>query len=255
MSGSAALVTRLRAAGCVFAEDEARMLVEAAESDDHLERMVTSRIEGVPLESVLGWVDFCGLRLAVEPGVFVPRRRTELLVSTADERGLAGRTVVDLCCGTGAVGAALLAAEPTASVFATDIDPAAVHNARRNLPPGAVFEGDLFLGLPERLRGRVDLVAANAPYVPTGEIANLPREARLFEARAALDGGADGLDLHRRIAAVAPEWLAPGGWLIVESSRRQAPETAALFERAGLSARIIRSNKLDATAVVGVRRR
>jgi release factor glutamine methyltransferase len=252
MIGSTALVERLRDAGCVFAEDEARMLVEAAESDAHLERMVASRINGLPLEVVLGWVEFCGVRLAVEPGVFVPRRRTELLVRAAAEGGLSGRTVIDLCCGTGAVAAALLAVDPTVSVFATDIDPAAVRNARRNLPPDAVFEGDLFAALPGRLRGRIDLVVANAPYVPTGEIANMPREARLFEAPAALDGGVDGLDLHRRITAAAPEWLAPGARLIIESSERQAPATAELAERAGLRARITRSRKLDATAVVCV---
>ncbi|GAB3606940.1 putative protein N(5)-glutamine methyltransferase [Conyzicola nivalis] len=250
MSDPAELVARLRAAGCVFAEDEARMLVDAADSEVELERMVASRVEGLPLERVLGWVEFAGLRLAVDPGVFVPRRRTELLVRCATELGLAGRTVVDLCCGTGAVGAALLAAEPTVAVFATDIDPAAVRNARRNLPPESVFEGDLFAPLPGRLRGRVDLVVANAPYVPTDAIAMMPREARLFEALVALDGGIDGLDLHRRITAEAAEWLAPGGRLIIESSERQAASTVRVARAAGLSARVRRSDELDGTAVV-----
>ncbi len=231
------------------------MLVEAAESEADLERMVASRVDGLPLETVLGAVEFAGLRLAGEPGVFVPRRRTELLVRCATEVDLAGRTVVDLCCGTGAVGAALLAAEPTITVLATDIDPAAVHNARRNLPADAVFEGDLFAPLPQRLRGGVDLVVANAPYVPTDHIAWMPREARLFEARVALDGGVDGLDLHRRITADAPHWLAPGGRLIIESSERQAAATLELAERAGLNARVARSAELDATAVVCTRER
>ena len=249
------LVARLRAAGCVFAEDEARMLVETASSSAELERMVASRIDGTPLELVLGWVEFDGLRLVVEPGVFVPRRRTELLVRCAAELGVAGRVIVDLCCGLGAVAAALAAREPTIDVYAADIDPAAVANARRNVEPARVFEGDLFAALPSRLRGRLDMVVANAPYVPTDAIATMPREARLFEATVALDGGADGLDLHRRIAAEAPEWLAPSGHLLIETSVRQAPLTAALFERAGLSARIVHDDDLDGTVVVGTRGR
>jgi len=245
------LVLRLRAAGCVYAEDEARMLVETAASADELERMVASRVEGLPLELVLGWVEFDGLRLVVEPGVFVPRRRTELLVRSAAEFALPGSTVVDLCCGLGAVGAALLAREPSLRLSAADVDPAAVHNARRNLAAETVFEGDLYAALPGRLRGTVDVIAANAPYVPTDAIATMPREARLFEATVALDGGADGLDLHRRIAAAAPEWLAPGGHLLIESSERQAPVTAALFERAGLSTSIVHDDDLDGTVVIG----
>lgn len=245
------LVARLRAAGCVFAEDEARMLVETATSDADLEKMVASRVAGLPLELVLGWVDFDGLRLVVEAGVFVPRRRTELLVRVAAGLGLSGRTVLDLCCGLGAVGAALLAREPAIDLYAADIDAAAVHNARRNLDPARVFEGDLYDALPGRLRGRVDVVVANAPYVPTDAIATMPREARLFEATVALDGGPDGLDLHRRIVAAAPDWLAPGGRLLIESSERQAPVTAALFERAGLTAHIVHDDELDGTVVVG----
>jgi len=248
-----ALVTRLRAAGCVFAEDEARMLVQTATSPDDLERMVASRVSGLPLELVLGWVEFDGLRLAVEPGVFVPRRRTEVLVRCAAELGLAGRVVVDLCCGLGAVGAALLARQPGTELYAADIDPAAVHNARRNLEPGRVFEGDLYAALPARLRGQVDVIVANAPYVPTDAIATMPREARLFEAAVALDGGFDGLDLHRRIAAEAAEWLSPAGHLLIESSVRQAPLTSALFERAGFGARVVHDDDLDGTVVIGTR--
>jgi len=245
------LVARLRAAGCVFAEDEAHMLVETAASPAELERMVAARVAGRPLELVLGWVGFDGLRLAVDAGVFVPRRRTELLVRTAAAPGLAGRTVVDLCCGLGAVGAALLARRPDLDLYAADIDPAAVRNARRNIDPSHVFEGDLFDALPGRLRGRVDVVVANAPYVPTAAIATMPREARLFEAAVALDGGIDGLDLHRRIATAAPDWLAPGGRLLIESSERQAPETARIMERTGLLAHIVHDDELDGTVVVG----
>ena len=245
------LVARLRAAGCVYAEDEARMLVETAASPADLENMVASRIAGLPLEVVLGWVEFDGLRLVVEAGVFVPRRRTETLVLCANDLDLAGRTVVDLCCGLGAVGAALLNRNATIELYAADIDPVAVHNARRNLEPQRVFEGDLFAALPPELLGTVDVIVANAPYVPTASIEMMPREARLFEAVVALDGGADGLDLHRRIVADAARWLAPAGHLLIESSERQAPATAELFERAGFTARIVHNDELDGTVVVG----
>jgi release factor glutamine methyltransferase len=254
MSGPAppaGLVDRLRAAGCVFAEEEAVLLVGAAEDEAGLERLVAGRVRGVPLEQLLGWAEFCGLRLQVAPGVFVPRRRTELLVAVALE-DLSGReAVVDLGCGTGAIAAALLAAVPGLDVWATDIDPAAVACARTNLPPGRVVEGDLYAGLPDELRGCVALLAANAPYVPTDAIATMPPEARDHEARVALDGGADGLDVQRRVIAGAPGWLAPGGRLLVETSTRQADRTAAAMTDAGLAAEVRHDADLDGTVAVG----
>src|SRR6266702_3493316 len=105
-----AVVTRLRAAGCVFAEDEARLLIAAAATPADLTAMVARRVAGLPLEHVLGWAEFCGLRIAIDPGVFVPRRRTELLVRQAAALTRSQDVVVDLCCGSGAVGAALVAA-------------------------------------------------------------------------------------------------------------------------------------------------
>jgi release factor glutamine methyltransferase len=255
------VVVRLRAAGCVFAEDEARLLVSGAASPDELERLVARRVAGEPLEQVLGWAEFCGLRIVVQPGVFVPRRRSELLVREAvrllraRDGAVTGHVVLDLCCGSGAVGTAIAAQLPGVQVHATDIDAAAVACARRNLGPvgGRVYQGDLDAPIPEMLRGRVAVVVANAPYVPTAEIALMPPEARLHEPRAALDGGSDGLDLQRRVIAAAPRWLAPDGLLLVETSERQAPATAAEFERRGMTPRVVRCDELDATAVVGRR--
>jgi release factor glutamine methyltransferase len=260
-----AVVARLRAAGCVFAEDEARLLLEAA-TDADLEGLLRRRTTGEPLEQVLGWAAFDGLRLVVEPGVFVPRRRTELLVRLADaalaaaEAGSDRRVppgpsaptpvVVELFCGVGAVAAALLRRRPGLEVVAADLDPAAVRCARRNLGDRAtVVGGDLVAEVPPRLRGRVDVLVANAPYVPTAALATMPPEARLHESVLALDGGDDGLDLHRRIATVAGEWLSPTGSLLVETSERQAGATARLFTAAGLAATIERDDELDATAV------
>ncbi|MCP3819993.1 putative protein N(5)-glutamine methyltransferase [Streptomyces sp. A3M-1-3] len=247
------IVTRLRAAGCVFAEDEARLLISTARTPADLATMVDRRVVGLPLEHVVGWAEFCGLRIAVEPGVFVPRRRTGFLVRQAAALARPDAVVVDLCCGSGAVGAALVAALGRAELHAVDIDPAAVRCARRNVAAtGAlVYEGDLYRPLPATLRGRVDVLVANAPYVPTGAIGLLPPEARVHEPRVALDGGADGLDVQRRVTAAAPRWLAPGGHLLIETSERQAPGTLEHVARSGLAPRVAGSDELGATVVIG----
>ncbi|GAA3138913.1 putative protein N(5)-glutamine methyltransferase [Planomonospora alba] len=261
-----AVVTRLRAAGCVFAEDEAHLIVTTARTPADLAAMVERRAAGLPLEHVLGWAEFCGLRMTVEPGVFVPRRRTEFLVRRAvalARRSAAGSpdrppsrppvVVVDLCCGSGAVGAALAAALGRAELHATDIDPAAVRCARRNLAAagGLVHRGDLYAPLPAALRGRVGLLVASTPYVPSEAIGLLPAEARLHEPRVALDGGADGLDVVRRVAAEAPRWLAPDGFLLVETGRHQAERAAEIVSRSGLVPEVAVSDELDATVVIG----
>ena len=247
------IVTRLRAAGCVFAEDEARLLMSAARTPAELDAMVARRAGGLPLEQVLGWAEFCGLRIAVAPGVFVPRRRTEFLVRRAAALTRPGDVIVDLCCGTGAISAALAALVDRAEVHAADIDPAAVRCARQNLPGGHVYQGDLYEPLPARLRGRVTVLTANVPYVPTGEIGFLPPEARAHEPLVALDGGTDGLGVLRRVTAAAPVWLAPGGHLLVEASERQAPLAEAAFTASGLTARVARSADLDIAVVIGRR--
>jgi len=242
----------------VFAEEEARLLTEAAASPSELDTLVARRVAGEPLEPLLGWVEFCGLWLHVDAGVFVPRKRTELLARRAaglarDALARCGRAVVvDLCCGVGAIGAVVRDAVPGADVYAADIDPAAVRCARRNLPADRVFEGDLFAALPVGLRGRVDVLAVNAPYVPTDAIALMPPEARDHEPGTALDGGADGLDLHRRIAREASAWLAPGGTLLIEAGEEQAEVSAALFAAAGLSTSIESDDELGATVVLAV---
>jgi release factor glutamine methyltransferase len=211
--------------------------------------------------------------VVVTPGVFVPRRRSELLVEVVvgavvqwisappepfegpESTGLPTPRVLDLCCGSGAIGAAVAArvrrGGGEAEVWAADVDPVAVACARQNLPPDRVLEGDLYDALPVGLRGSFDVVAVNAPYVPTDAIATMPSEARDHEPRAALDGGTDGVDLHRRVAAGARDWLRPGGTLVVETSRRQAPLTLAALADAGLDGQVVTDDERDATAVVG----
>ncbi|MFD4179671.1 putative protein N(5)-glutamine methyltransferase [Rhodococcus sp. NPDC058514] len=248
------VVARLRAAGCVFAEDEAHLLASAARTPDHLAAMVDRRVAGLPLEQILGWAEFCGLRIAVDPGVFVPRRRTEFLANQATAVARHRAVVLDLCCGSGAVGAALTAVKSEVELHAVDVDPAAVRCARRNTAAARVYEGDLYDPLPRSLRGRVDVLVANAPYVPTGSIGMLPPEARDHEPRVALDGGADGVDIQRKVAAEATRWLAPGGHLLIETSERQAPLTVDAFARGGLVPWVARSDEHGATVVIGTRR-
>ncbi|MFG2992813.1 putative protein N(5)-glutamine methyltransferase [Streptomyces sp. NPDC048257] len=255
MSHLTSLVESLRAAGCVFAEEEAELLTGAATGTDHLAELLARRVGGEPLEHVVGWAEFCGLRMEVGAGAFVPRRRTEFLVQEAVALVRPGGVVLDLCCGVGALGAAVAAAQlpGVVELHAADIDPAALVYARRNVAPygGRVWEGDLYAALPSSLRGRVDVLVVNAPYVPTEEIGFMPSEARDHEPRVSLDGGADGLDIHRRVAAGALPWLAPGGHLLIETSARQSPSTASALTSAGLAVRAVTSEELYATVVIG----
>ncbi len=218
--------------------------MSTARTPGGLAAMVDRRAAGQPLEHVLGWAEFFGLRIAVDPGVFIPRRRTEFLVrrAAALARHAAGPSgtgparppavIVDMCCGSGAVGAALAAALGRVELYAVDIDPAAVWCARRNVAAagGQVYQGDLYGPLPARMRGHVHVLAANVPYVPTEEVGLLPPEARDHEPRVALDGGADGLDVLRRVTAAAPEWLAPGGHLLSQRlSSHRLPARSGRF--------------------------
>ena len=284
MKTDPAVIARLRAAGCVWADDEASLLASAARSPAELDAMVTRRAGGEPLEQIVGWAEFCGLRVLVDPGVFVPRRRSEFLVDVAvglarARGGPASPVIVDLCCGTGALGLAVAirlagsvageamstGARPSGAssggvrlggveLHAADLDPAAVACARRNVEPagGQVHAGDLVNALPGGLADRIDVLICNAPYVPTTEIAFMPAEARDHEALIALDGGTDGLAVLRRAAAVAPSWLAPGGVLLVETSERQAPAMAAAMTEAGLTATVHEDDESGATVVTGV---
>jgi release factor glutamine methyltransferase len=275
-----AVVTALRTAGCVFAEDEAQLLVSSAGTDAELTAMVGQRVAGLPLEQILGWAEFCGLRIAVEPGVFVPRRRTEFLIRQAITLGWqsarpgAPVVVLDLCCGTGALGLAVARGlshgqghrahtvagkhpetPEHAEVHASDLDAVAVRCAQRNLAPvaGRVYQGDLFGPLPDSLRGRVDILTANVPYIPSGELELLPPEARLYEPRMALDGGGDGLELLRRVAAAAASWLAPGGSLLSEVSERQAQPAREILRAAGLGTRVKTSEEMNSTVLIATR--
>ena len=247
------IAARLRAAGCVFAEEEALLLVESAGSPRELGGMIARRAAGVPVEHVVGWAAFCDLRIAVGPGVFVPRRRSELLARQAAALTPPGSVVIDLACGAGALGVAIAALAGDIELHACDIDPAAVACARRNVEPagGHVYQGDLYQPLPATLRGQVTTIAANVPYVPTDQLALMPAEARDHEPAVALDGGRDGLDVLRRAAAGAADWLRPGGHLLIETSKAQAAAATEAFAAAGLAPASRSDPDLGAAIVIG----
>jgi len=244
------VIHTLRSAGCVFAEEEAAALLEVA-SGAKLEELVRRRVAGEPLEHLVGYVDFDGRRYRLSPGVFIPRQRSSYLVELAASLG--GSVILDLCCGCGALGLAVRdRIDPGVELVATDISPAAVNDARANGVAEA-FVGDLFDAVPLSLLDRVDLLLVNAPYVPTGAIESMPRESRDFEPRLAVDGGVDGMDVQRRVFALADQWLSPGGALLTETSTAQAEGLVGAAEQAGLTARTEYDEDRGATVLVATR--
>jgi release factor glutamine methyltransferase len=260
----------LAAAGCVSPAAEAGWLLEEAPDDDTLRAMVARRAAGEPLQYVIGWAPFGRLRLAVGPGVFVPRPETETLADRA-AAFLRGRPpprpegsgepqggapvkpiAVDLCTGSGAIACFLAAEVPGARVLATELDPGALAWARLNAGRHGVevLTGDLDAPLPAELAGRVEVLCANVPYVPSGAIATLPADVRDHEPRLSLDGGPDGLDVFRRLAGRAGHWLAPGGRLYAEIGEDQAEAAAALLTTAGLAEVAVRQDLVGRDRIV-----
>ena len=228
------IVHALAAGGCVAPEEEADALLEASsEGAGPLEKLLDRRLRGEPLPWVTGSVRFCGVRVHVDPGVFVPRPHTQALARRAVALLPADGIAVDLCTGSGAVAAVLGSAHPRATVVATDVDPVAVACARRN---GVwALEGDLDEPLPPSLRGRVDVMTAVVPYVPTEEMAFLPRDVLAHEPRRSLDGGTRGLAVFVRAAEAAAGWLRPGGTVLMELGGDQAAVSSTVLKGAGLS--------------------
>jgi release factor glutamine methyltransferase len=225
--------------------DRIKLIVEAerplAEAElGRYRELIKRRRNGEPIAYILGRREFFALPLRVDRRVLIPRPDTEVLVETAlsgtRARHLYGR-MLDLCTGSGCVAIAFAKERPTWRVTAVDLSPDAAALARENtLRAGVVhnlgvLEGDLFAPLPEA--AEFELITANPPYIPSGDIAGLEADVRDFEPHLALDGGADGLSIIRRLLEQAPRYLAPGGLIALEVGFDQAPAVAALFEAAG----------------------
>jgi release factor glutamine methyltransferase len=211
--------------------------------------MVRRRAGGEPMAHILGWTEFRGMRIAVRPGAFVPRQSSEFLAEQAVRRlrGRPGPVAVDLATGIGPLALAMADAVTRAEVHGTDLSPEAVRQARSNarrlgLKNASFHRGDLFDPLPRRLRGGVDVITLHPPYVPRGEVSDLPLEIRGFEPEHTLtDFSTHGLGLVERAADEARGWLRPGGWLLVEVSPDRVRHLRLLMARSGY--RDVRSTK------------
>jgi release factor glutamine methyltransferase len=221
----AAAVDRLEAAGCVAATKEAAEFLAAAPDEHTLEAWLLRRDRGEPSAWITGTLLFCGRPLHVAPGVYVPRVQSEELARRAATLLPDNGRAVDLCTGAGAVAAHLIAQAPAAVVIGIDIDVRAAACARRNGVPSAVAD----LAEPLCRHEEFDVVTAVAPYVPTGELRLLRADVQRYEPRLALDGGADGLDLVRRVIAAAERLLRPGGWLLTEIGGHQDETLAPIL--------------------------
>ena len=229
-----AVAATLADAGFLAPQEEARAILTAVDGGrGSLDDLVRRRVSGEPLAWVIGRIRFLDSEIRVDHGVFVPRAQTEGLAGRAIELLPDQGVAVDLCTGCGAIAVALRDARPRARIVATDLDERAVANARSN--DVDVRLGDLDAPLPDELRGRVDVITAVTPYVPTQELHLLPRDVLEHEPRSALDGGPAGTELALRVVALAPRWLQTGGALLLEIGGEQAGSVDAAMVDAGLA--------------------
>jgi release factor glutamine methyltransferase len=262
----------LRLAGCVFAEDEAeivlaslrgnRVSVAPGQWDPALHDYVERRRLGEPTEYILGWAQLAGVRVAVGPGVFIPRPWSENLVSRA--ASLLGAVnsgiAVDLGTGSGAIALAIHALVRTAGFWATETDPVAAKWADLNFAGEnglTVCQGDLYDALPKTLEHNVDVIVGSLPYVPSPELEGLPRDHLVHEPLVAFDGGVQGLATVTRAIEEAGRWLRRSGHLLLEIGVGQGPAAIAIAAAAGLTRPVIHQDAdgrelfLEATNVIG----
>lgn len=257
--GDDLLVQQLRSAGCVFAEDEADILLESADGPDELDVLCQRRVAGEPLEQIVGWVDFGALRLKVGPGVFVPRQRSRLIAQLAVDAVVSAESesavFVEAFAGVAPLAASVARAVPRTHVHVSDVDGEVLRYARQNLENlrsrAGVYRGPSLAAMPDQLRREVDVIAAVPPYAPTTAADLLSRESD-HEPPAALFGGVDGLDHVRSLIDQAAEWLTRNGCLLIEMNKRQCPAAVAYAEHVSLA--VTRHDGDDGqTAVLGFR--
>ena len=220
---------------------------------DHYRDLVRRRAQGEPLQQILGETEFYSKVFKVEPGVFIPRPETERLVEEAvallapPDRRLLAPVAVEIGCGTGIIGICLALDVPRLTVYATDVNPAAIQLTKHNAhtlgvdPRVHVLPGNRFDPLPTHLKGQVDLVVSNPPYVRAADIPGLAVEVSEHDPTEALDGGQDGLVFYRAMASGLGAWLRPGGHVAVEIGDDQGQDVEDIFSASGLEdIRIIR---------------
>jgi release factor glutamine methyltransferase len=212
----------------VHAEDEAAAIWSTFSTPADRAGAVASRAGGMPLEQVVGWAEFGPVRVALAPGVFVPRRRAEAILDPAVAARPDARVVVDLGCGAGALAASLAVLLPDAKVHGVELDAGAAACARRT-GGFTVHEGSWWSGLPDALRGRVDLAVAYLPHVPTDRLDGIHSDFRRNEPTLAVDGGRDGLEPLREVLAGLRAWLAPQGVFVTLLAREQVPSGARVL--------------------------
>jgi release factor glutamine methyltransferase len=224
--------------------------------------MIARRARGEPVQFITGYAEFRGIKLIAKPGVFVPRDSTEFLAEQAVRRLRRRRRAiaVDLATGGGTVALAVANETRDVRVYGSDLSKRAVRVARTNaerLGLKATFvTGDLFDGLPKKIRGRVDVITLHPPYVAKREVRELPDEIRRFEpAHTLTDNSPDGLGLVHRAAAESPRWLKKGGWLLIEVSPDRARSVARVVRDYGFrDVRSTAGGELKVTRVVVGRR-
>jgi release factor glutamine methyltransferase len=227
---------------------------------------VRRRAGGEPLQTIIGTTEFYSRSFKVEPDVFIPRPETEILVDqclrllTPSGRRLIAPQVVEIGCGCGVIGITLAAELPNLLVTASDVDPAAVRLSRFNAhrlgvaPRLKFLVGDGYAPLSTNLKGKVDLLVSNPPYIRSDDIVSLPREVAEHDPPAALDGGSDGLNHYRALAAGFAAWLAPDGAIAVEIGYDQAEAVVEIFQRTGCRDIAVHQDYNDLPRVVTARR-
>lgn len=257
---------QLLAAALRVTEDDLEDLGDAYElpsrSRERYLALVARRAAGEPLPFLTGRIDFYGLDLRVKPGPFVPRPSSELTVERALKRLRRRREpiAVDVCSGVGPIAMAIADAAPDAQVWGTDIDVEGIKQGRANarrlrISNVKLVSGDLFGALPKRIKGKVDVVTAHVPYVPAHELDDLPAEVKDYEPLHTLtDHSDDGLGLMRAVVAEAPEWLAPGGWLLLEMSEDLTGKVKRICRRAGFEDIGVAEDEYDLSVVVEARK-